>query len=346
MTHKLKDCTERPRKLGAKVTGKDLQADEVVQNLELGYDAKRDRYNGYNPEDFIEHIKEFEKIEEKRKELKAKELEKKLQDPNYQGETETVNDEDKYADEADMVGQKVDLKSRTSIRHLRIREDTAKYLRNLDPNSAYYDPKTRSMRDNPNKDKDPSELDYAGDNFVRYSGEAKNFSSMQTFCWDAGERGGADVTLQANPTQAELMNKTFSEKKEELKNQTKQTILERYGGAEHLEQLPRELIFAQSEAYVQYSRTGQVIKGQALRLAKSRYEEDVYPNNHTSVWGSYWEDGRWGYACCHQFIKNSYCTGIIDHSGPPSTIQEKREASVDKDSDEDRAKRHKKSKDE
>lgn len=36
------------------------------------------------------------------------------------------------------------------MRNLRIREDTAKYLRNLDPNSAYYDPKTRSMRDNPN----------------------------------------------------------------------------------------------------------------------------------------------------------------------------------------------------
>ena len=35
------------------------------------------------------------------------------------------------------------------MRNLRIREDTAKYLRNLDPNSAHYDPKTRSMRKNP-----------------------------------------------------------------------------------------------------------------------------------------------------------------------------------------------------
>lgn len=33
-----------------------------------------------------------------------------------------------------------------SVRNLRIREDTAKYLRNLDPGSAFYDPKTRSMR--------------------------------------------------------------------------------------------------------------------------------------------------------------------------------------------------------
>lgn len=43
--------------------------------------------------------------------------------------------------------------------------------------------------------------------------------------------------------------------------------------------------------------------------ARSRFEEDVYPNNHTSVWGSWWVDGDWGYACCHQTVKNSYCTG-------------------------------------
>jgi len=40
----------------------------------------------------------------------------------------------------------------------RIREDTAKYLRNLDTNSAFYDPKTRSMRDNPTQSKDPTEV--------------------------------------------------------------------------------------------------------------------------------------------------------------------------------------------
>ncbi len=32
----------------------------------------------------------------------------------------------------------MDPKTRTNIRNLRIREDTAKYLRNLDPNSAEY----------------------------------------------------------------------------------------------------------------------------------------------------------------------------------------------------------------
>ena len=36
-----------------------------------------------------------------------------------------------------------------SVRNLRIREDTAKYLLNLDPSSAHYDPKSRSMREDP-----------------------------------------------------------------------------------------------------------------------------------------------------------------------------------------------------
>lgn len=58
-------------------------------------------------------------------------------------------DDDKYVDSVDMPGTKVDSKQRITVRNLRIREDTAKYLRNLDPSSAYYDPKTRSMRDNP-----------------------------------------------------------------------------------------------------------------------------------------------------------------------------------------------------
>ncbi len=32
-------------------------------------------------------------------------------------------------------------------------------------------------------------------------------------------------------------------------------------------------------------------------------------NNHQKIWGSLWYNGKWGYACCGQFIRNSYCTG-------------------------------------
>ena len=49
--------------------------------------------------------------------------------------------------------------------------------------------------------------------------------------------------------------------------------------------------------------------GQEKAVAKSKYEEDMYINNHLSVFGSYWEGGRWGYSCCHSVVKMSYCTG-------------------------------------
>ncbi|CAN0342793.1 unnamed protein product, partial [Discosporangium mesarthrocarpum] len=57
---------------------------------------------------------------------------------------------------------------KTTVRNLRIREDRAKYLYNLDPNSAYYDPKARAMRDNPLPEANKEDLVFAGDNFIRW----------------------------------------------------------------------------------------------------------------------------------------------------------------------------------
>lgn len=48
---------------------------------------------------------------------------------------------------------------------------------------------------------------------------------------------------------------------------------------------------------------------QEKAVPKSKYEEDVFMNNHTTVWGSWWKDHQWGYKCCKQFTRNSYCTG-------------------------------------
>ena len=41
-----------------------------------------------------------------------------------------------------------------------------------------------------------------------------------------------------------------------------QGVLEKYGGIEHLEAPPRELIFSQTEDYVEYTRHGKIIKGE------------------------------------------------------------------------------------
>ena len=57
-----------------------------------------------------------------------------------------------------------------------------------------------------------------------------------------------------------------------------------------------------------------------LKQVRSRYEEDVHPGNHTSIFGSYYADGKWGYACCHQFVRNSYCTGAAGKEAGESML--------------------------
>ncbi|KAF4714599.1 mRNA splicing protein, partial [Perkinsus olseni] len=73
-------------------------------------------------------------------------------DSESEGEDEALDEEGVKVKDFDVHGAVTDAKdtrTRTTSRNLRIREDTAKYLLNLDPNSAYYDPKSRSMREDP-----------------------------------------------------------------------------------------------------------------------------------------------------------------------------------------------------
>ncbi|XP_022920715.2 pre-mRNA-splicing factor Slu7 [Onthophagus taurus] len=302
MTHKKKDCMERPRKVGAKFSGASIAHDEFIQaNLNLSYDGKRDRWSGYDPSEHKAIIEEFQKVEEAKRQLRAD----KLDAQDSQDDEDERQDEDKYVDEVDMPGTKVDSKQRITVRNLRIREDTAKYLRNLDPNSAYYDPKTRSMRENPNPKLDDM---YSGENFVRFTGDTRKHATAQLFAWEAYEKG-VDVHLLAEPTKLEMLQKEYDSKKEQFKTKVQKSVLEKYGGEEHLEAPPKSLLLAQTEDYTEYSRSGKILKGQEKEIIRSKYKEDIYINNHTSVWGSYWTNGNWGYKCCHSFIKNSYCLG-------------------------------------
>ncbi|KAE7997822.1 hypothetical protein FH972_002423 [Carpinus fangiana] len=183
-----------------------------------------------------------------------------------------------------------------------------KYLLDLDVNSAHYDPKSRSMREDPMPDADPSDQFYGGDNRLRNSGEALEFEKLNTHAWEAFEKGH-DIHMQAAPSQAELLYKNYKGIKEKLKSQNKGTILEKYGNAAAEEEIPMELLLGQSESQVEYDRAGRIKKGQEKALPRSKYQEDVYLNNHTCVWASWWKDHQWGYKCCKQMIQNSHCTG-------------------------------------
>ncbi len=96
---------------------------------------------------------------------------------------------------------------------------------------------------------------------------------LQLFAWQAAARGN-DVHLNANPTQGERLHQEFREKKEEMKGFNKVSILAKYGGEEYLQSAPKELLQGQTENYVEYSRTGHVIKGKERAKTKSKYPED------------------------------------------------------------------------
>ena len=294
MTHKAKDCLSRPRAKGAKWTGRDIQADEVVQDVKLGWDAKRDRWNGYDTKEYRNVVQEFNEMEELRKEAKKA----------MNGE-DAEDEGDKYAEENDMSKHQS-----TATRQLRIREDTAKYLLNLDLESAKYDPKTRSLVDSGATGGKSADL-FAEEGFMRSSGEAGDFEKAQRYAWEAQEKAGdTSQHLQANPTAGAFYRKKEQEEAERKRVERDDQLLEKYGGGDQ-KQMPaslRSMMITESETFVEYDEAG-LIKGASRKEAKSKYAEDVLMNNHTSVWGSWWSNFKWGYGCCHSFIKNSYCTG-------------------------------------
>lgn len=55
---------QRPRKVGAKFTGTGIAPDEHSQvQLDLDYDGKRDRWNGYDPEEHQRIVEEYAKVD-------------------------------------------------------------------------------------------------------------------------------------------------------------------------------------------------------------------------------------------------------------------------------------------
>ncbi|CAI9107640.1 OLC1v1007042C3 [Oldenlandia corymbosa var. corymbosa] len=332
MTHDAKSCMERPRSIGAKWTNKAIAADEKIETFDFDYESKRDRWNGYDTAAYAQVIEMYEARDAaRRKYVKDQQL-KMLEDKNSKlnkksggcddedFEDSLKLDEAKVDESKQMEFAKVEKRVRTTgggstgtVRNLRIREDTAKYLLNLDVNSAYYDPKTRSMREDPLPDMDPNEKFYAGafyqgDNQNRLTGQALEFQKLNVYAWEAFDKGH-DVHTQAAPSQAEILLKNFRINKEKLKGQTKESIEAKYGNAAAGEELPKELLLGQSEREVEYDRAGRILKGQEVIIPRSKYDEDSYINNHTSVWGSWWKGHQWGYKCCRQTLKLSVCTG-------------------------------------
>lgn len=324
--HKTKECVERPRKAAAKYTGKNLRSDEIVNDKVNSYDSKRDHWSSYDPKQHDKVVKEWEEAEEARQRLKEKQIEEELKkkkeeskgsssllDVLSDSESDDVPDNLDGTIEDGSANKQKQTTSTAGQKNLRIREDTAKYLRSLRVDDGY-NPKSRSMNANLVSDKDPSKVLYVADTVVSATGETSKMLNAQVYAWDA-ERKGNSINLQADPTLAEIMYKKSKKENETQVKELEKSLLEKYGGEEHLvknetiDELP-----AQTEVYVEYNTAGQVVSNEIPVLKRREYEEDEYEKyapGHASVWGSWFdrEKMRWGYACCHSLFKSAYCTG-------------------------------------
>lgn len=300
MGHKKKDCLERPRKVGAKYSGKDIQADRSVRDVNLGYEAKRDVWAAYDPKNYKEVVEDYQMVEEARRKLIA----------------ETVQEGEKVYEEAFKYAEESELgKDGTTKKSMRLREDTAKYLLNLDVDSAKYNPKKRALVD-PGAINDKSAQLFAEEAFLRGSGQAAEFEKAQRYAWEAQERSGnTNLHLQANPTAGAFLRKKEEEERE-TKRRKRAEALEAEYGAQPIVPEALKAAITESERFVEYDEAG-LIKGAAKQVARSKYPEDVRINNHTTSWGSWWSDFKWGYKCCHSLVKNSWCTGEFARGNTP-----------------------------
>ena len=81
--------------------------------------------------------------------------------------------------------------------------------------------------------------------------------------------------MEANPTQGELLFKEFKNKTTEVRTRKKDSILDRYGGEEHL-YVPKDLLLGQTDHYIEYEASGRIKHGREKMAVKSKYPEDMY----------------------------------------------------------------------
>lgn len=303
LTHDVKTCCERPRKVAAKYSGRDLMQDEVVQELSLDWEGKRDRWNGYEAEMYSEVLEDWKGIEDE----KVRRREAALATRSHGPEDEPLVDSEKFQeyDHSELTNN-IDPRTKTTTRQLRGREDVPAYLNNLDTSAAMYDGKSRAMQEcTAAPEAQPDESQMYRDSWMKVSGEMAAMAKQEDFAEQVNQRG-AHLSTLANPSQTELMYREFEKKKKTIQTLKQKKLIEKYGGEEH---------FAVSDPTMQAEEgADEAAEGpvpQPIKRSKAlAIEEDVYVNGHKAVWGSFYDrtTGLWGYACCHITNRGALCT--------------------------------------
>ena len=215
LTHQRKDCTERIRKVGAKFDPTNISADIVVEeSQDLDWDAKHDDWAGCDTEEHHRMLLERHRALEDARNLLATAAPSSSSSSSSSTATITSSSTSTPDHSTTPSDAPVEAPSKpVPLGTLRDRNVLPKYLRNLDPNSAHFDPKTRSMRANPNPD---TESDYYGDNWLKQTGDAKEFSLLQAHLLMHRDQSdpAARMPIEALPTAQELAFQKFLKDKE------------------------------------------------------------------------------------------------------------------------------------
>lgn len=138
-----------------------------------------DLYESGSSDDEKQFLNNEEEDERKKKNNKGnKDEERNVYEDSLNNNVDSINKEPEISKE--------DLHKAATSKSLNIGSDYSKYLLSLNLDSAYYDPKSRSMRENPLPGMDDKA--FKGENHVRLSGDTSKFREIEGFISQANDK--------------------------------------------------------------------------------------------------------------------------------------------------------------
>lgn len=306
-------------KAGEGINDEFEQHGSVLVKKNEDYESKRDRWYGYDMKAWDDVLNNWENIKNKKRKLEPKGTVSDSDDTDYELELVELN--------LSRKDLRSNIKEDPLEKTIRDRQDVPSYIQNItsDPNNKIrieYDPKSRLTKN--------LSKGFVNDQqqFVRQlTGEARKLNELQKFAWDIDEQDqkehqvnklnqtftandeneeanvNLDLNLEASPTLMMLKAKKHAEEQKKQVDIRKGALLSKYGANTNA---TPDISKLQQTEYRLKSELD-LAKVDKNGLIRSRYPEDRIGMNHETIYGSYYEDGHWGYLCCKQTNKNAYC---------------------------------------
>lgn len=281
MTHTKKFCVERPRKVGVKYRAINFGKNEKMKKTRKGFEAKRDNWEYYDPQNHTELVKEYELEQQIKKDLNLDKGE-----DEYKLEPD---DNTHYLDKDDDTRE-------TNYHSLRQREDVASYLKKKDQDGVF------EQRDN------------------KYTGDAIKFLEQEKAVWEQIEVKNQEVLNSvATPTAVELMLRKKQERKQRKEQRRNEELVNRYGedstslGKRSSDKFDRKNVKGKLRAEDKdliVIKEEDEIKEQMKEETEKLVVRETNRGGHKHVWGSWWnKELGWGYKCCYGTNRYERCLG-------------------------------------